>query len=89
MPTNKHLPHKLIVHCVTASHEALADLANKNGSEYYEKKVKNTAGLTSGHRSNQDSVEFDDGAEDVLGISNAGQILAMKLEDQTLVLFLQ
>lgn len=44
---------------------------------------------TSCHWTNQDSVEFDDGAEDVFGVGGTGRILAVEFEDQTLVLFLQ
>lgn len=45
--------------------------------------------LTSGYWTNQDGVEFDDRAEDVLGVSSAGLVLAVELEDETLVLLLQ
>lgn len=45
--------------------------------------------LTSCNWSNQDSVEFNDGAEGVLGVCGADQTLAVESEDQTLVLFLQ
>ena len=45
--------------------------------------------LTSCHRTNQYSAEFDDGAQDVLGVGGARRILPVELEDQTLVLFLQ
>lgn len=45
--------------------------------------------LTGGNRTNQNSVEFDDRAEDVLGVGGAGQVLAVELEDQTLILLLQ
>lgn len=44
---------------------------------------------TGGHWTNQDSVELDDGAEDVLGVGGRGRVLAVELEDQTLVLLLQ
>ena len=47
------------------------------------------AGLTSGHWTDQHGAELDDGAEDVLGVGGAGHILAVELEHQTLVLFLQ
>lgn len=45
--------------------------------------------LTGRYGSNQDRVEFDDGAEGVLGVCSARQVLAVKLEDETLVLLLQ
>lgn len=45
--------------------------------------------LTGCYWSNQDSVEFNDGAEGVLGVCSADQTLAVESEDQTLVLFLQ
>lgn len=44
---------------------------------------------TGGHWTNQDSVELDDGAEDVLGVGGRRRVLAVELEDQTLVLLLQ
>lgn len=44
---------------------------------------------TCGHRAHQHGVEFDDGAEDVFGVGAARQVLAVTLEDQTLVLFLK
>lgn len=44
---------------------------------------------TGGHRANQDGVELDDGTEDVLGVGRCRRVLAVELEDQTLVLFLQ
>lgn len=45
--------------------------------------------LTCGHRAHQHSVEFDDGAEDVFGVSGARQVFAVTFEDETFVLFLQ
>lgn len=45
--------------------------------------------LTGGHRPNQDSAELDDGTENVLGVGRCRRVLAVKLEDQTLVLLLQ
>lgn len=38
-----------------------------------------SAVLTSCDRSNQDRVEFDDGAEGVLGVDDTGHVFAMKL----------
>lgn len=60
----------------------------------YRKKKKSTktevsVARTGGHWTNQDSVELDDGAENVLGVGRCRRVLAMKLEDQTLVLLLQ
>lgn len=51
--------------------------------------TKTTEALTSRHRTNQDGVEFDDRAENVLGVSSGGLVLAVELEDETLVLLLQ
>lgn len=44
---------------------------------------------TGGHRANQDGVELDDGTENVLGVGRCCRVLAVELEDQTLVLLLQ
>lgn len=56
-------------------------------------KTKNTqsvkAAFTGCYWTNQDRVEFDDGAEGVFGVGWIGLILAVEFEDQTLVLFLQ
>lgn len=41
------------------------------------------------HRTNQDSVELDDGTENVLGVGSCSWVLSMELEDKTLVLLLQ
>lgn len=45
--------------------------------------------LTCGHRTNQDAAQFDDWAEDALGVGSAGLVLAVELEDEPLVLLLQ
>lgn len=45
--------------------------------------------LTGCYWTNQDSVELDDGAENVLGVGGADQTLAVESEDQALVLFLK
>lgn len=45
--------------------------------------------LTCGHRTNQHRAELDDRAERVLGVSGAGLVLAVELEDEALVLLLQ
>lgn len=44
--------------------------------------------LTCGNGAHQHGVELDDGAEDVLGVGGAGQVLAVALEDEALVLLL-
>lgn len=44
---------------------------------------------TGGHWANQDGVELDDGTENVLGVGRCCRVLAVELEDQTLVLLLQ
>lgn len=44
---------------------------------------------TGGHRTNQDGVELDDGTENVFGVGCYCRVLAVELEDQTLVLLLQ
>lgn len=46
-------------------------------------------GPTCGHGAHQHGVELDDGAEDVFGVGRAGQVLAVALEDEALVLFLE
>jgi len=46
-------------------------------------------GLTCGHRAHQHRAELDDGAEDVLGIRGARQVLTVTLQDEALVLFLE
>lgn len=46
-------------------------------------------GLTCGHGAHQYSVELDDGAEGVLGVRGARQVLAVTLQDETLILLLQ
>lgn len=54
------------------------------------KKKKNRCVVrTSGHRANQDGVELDDGTENVLSVGRCCRVLAMELEDQTLILLLQ
>lgn len=45
--------------------------------------------LTGGHRSDQDSAQFNDRTEDLFGVCSTGQILPMEFENEPLVLFLQ
>lgn len=45
--------------------------------------------LTCGHRTDQDRVQLDDGAEDVLAVGGAGHVLAVEPQDESLVQLLQ
>lgn len=62
---------------------------NWRSSEGHSEGGSRTWGPTCGHGAHQHRVELDDGAEDVLGVGRAGQVLAVALEDEALVLFLE
>lgn len=63
-------------------------LQTQDGRKVNKPGQESSEALTCRHRTNQDSVEFDDWAENVLGVSSAGLVLAVELEDEPLVLLL-
>lgn len=64
------------------SEEATGEISDGSGQS-------GTSGPTCGHGAHQHGVELDDGAEYVFGVGRAGQVLAVALEDEALVLFLE